>query len=253
MNVTLINPDEVKKLIKNWGEIATVCYNTNPKYSQKVGEHCLEAKHFSGSRGEYIKFNITGVSRAIIDQMIRAEQGCVKNVQSTRYVNLADFSYHTPKKIQKDEILNQIWTEHMETTKQTYSKIQSRMSELGYKGETINENARGILPLDHHSAVNIGFTLEALINYMGNRLCTRTQDGHRQLAIAMRKAVLEVVPELKDHLVVKCVRDLYCTESHSCGLYPKKDELLKIIEAGKEKLEPEPISEQVAYWNALNN
>jgi flavin-dependent thymidylate synthase len=250
MKVVLINPNEVKNLIKNWGEVASVCYDTNPKHAQKVGEHCLSAGHFSGSRGEYFKFNISEISRAILDQLIRSEQGVYKNVQSTRYVNLADFGYHTPKKINNDPILKELWDKHMKDTQNNYLALQERMKELGYTGETVNENCRGILPMDVHSSVNIGFTLEALINYMGNRLCTRTQDAHRQLAIEMRKVVLEVLPELKDYLVVKCARDLYCSESHSCGLYPKKDELLKIIESGKKR--NRIVSLQEDYWNTLN-
>lgn len=58
IKVTLLNADEVKSFIKNHGEVACVCYNTNEKYAEKVGLSCMKDGHMSGSRGDYFKFEI---------------------------------------------------------------------------------------------------------------------------------------------------------------------------------------------------
>ena len=44
--VKLINGEEVKSFIRKHGEFAAVCYNTNPKFAERVGEHCLKSGHF---------------------------------------------------------------------------------------------------------------------------------------------------------------------------------------------------------------
>ena len=62
---------------------------------------------------------------------------------------------------------------------------------------------------------------------MNIRLCVRTEDVHRKLAIAMKKAVLEVLPELKDDLVPQCQYLLWCPENKKDCAYPPKKELIE--------------------------
>ena len=84
--VELKNPEEVKKFIKRHGEFAAVCYNTPKEKAEKVGEHCLESGHLSGSRHLYMVFEIKNVPRSAVDQLVRHTQGFVTNVQSLRYL-----------------------------------------------------------------------------------------------------------------------------------------------------------------------
>lgn len=86
-----------------------------------------------------------------------------------------------------------------------------------------------MLPMATNSVVCIGFTLEALEYYMGLRLCTRTEDAHRQLAIAMKEALCAILPEFADILVPQCKKLLYCPESASCGAYPSKEKVQEIL------------------------
>ena len=73
-------------------------------------------------------------------------------------------------------------------------------------------------------------TVEALIHFMNMRLCVRAEDKIRELAIAMKDATLELLPELKDKLVPNCQAMLWCPEGrHSCGAYPTKEALKDII------------------------
>ena len=78
--------------------------------------------------------------------------------------------------------------------------------------------------------------IEALIHYCNTRLCSRTEDKHRWLAVIIRNAVLEILPELKDKLVPNCKAMLYCPEGRKgCGAYPTKKQLKEIIDKGMQK------------------
>ena len=57
------------------------------------------------------------------------------------------------------------------------------------------ENANFVLPRATNLTLTIGFTPEALIHFMHKRLCVRAQDEIRAVAIAMKKAVEEILPE----------------------------------------------------------
>lgn len=235
MVVNILNKFEVRELFKNWGEFSCTCYNTPKKYAENVGKSCLKTKHFSGSRAEYIKFEISGVSRACIDQMIRAEQGAVKNVMSGRYVDFSHFDYHTPVIIENDPILKKIYDEQMESARIAYGAIVVRLNCLGYEGEKAFEIARGVAPMNHHSAVTIGFTIEGLINFMHKRLCTCSQDEIRKLANAMRHAVVNVIPELDEYLVPACDAYGFCPEQpkRSCKKYPQREVAQKLMDEYK--------------------
>lgn len=234
MNVELINKDETKNLYSTWSKVASVCYDSTVKNPDAIGKHCMKSGHFSGSRGVYFIFKITDCPRFVIDQMVRHETGIFKNVQSFRYVNKDSFDYEIPKEIQNNiELLNK-YKKHMEDTVSLYDEIQNYVVESGKNKERANEQARYVLPMATHSAVCIGFTIEALMHYLNMRLCTRTEDVHRQLAIKMRDAVIEIMPELSEYLVPQCERLMYCPEAKGCGRYPSKEAAKKIIENNKE-------------------
>lgn len=234
MNVELINKNEVKLLFTTWSQVASVCYDSTIKSPDAIGKHCMKSGHFSGSRGTYFIFKITDCPRYVIDQMVRHEVGVFKNVQSFRYVNKDSFGYEIPAEIKNNEELLNKYKKHMEDTVALYDEIQNYIVDSGKSKERANEQARYVLPMATYSAVCIGFTIEALIHYMNMRLCTRTEDIHRQLAIKMRDAVLEVMPELSEYLVPQCDCLLYCPEAHgSCGKYPSRDEVKELILVGK--------------------
>ena len=230
MNVELINKNEVKLLFTTWSQVASVCYDSTIKSPDAIGKHCMNSGHFSGSRGTYFIFKITDCPRYVIDQMVRHETGVFKNVQSFRYVNKDSFGYEIPAEIKNNEELLNKYKKHMEDTVALYDEIQNYIIDSGKSKERANEQARYVLPMATYSSVCIGFTIEALIHYMNMRLCTRTEDVHRQLAIKMRDAVLEVMPMLSEYLVPQCDRLLYCPEARgSCGKYPNKERVKELI------------------------
>ena len=90
-----------------------------------------------------------------------------------------------------------------------------------------------MLPIGVACNLTMGFTVEALINFMHKRLCTRADAPIRKVAQEMRKAVLEIEPRYEELLVPQCVAMMYCPEKHGCGAYPSKDEVQDLIRIGK--------------------
>lgn len=228
--VTLLNKDEVSQFVKRHGEVAAICYNTNEKFATQVGESVLKTRHFSGSRGDYFKFKFENVPRDLIDQAVRHDVGTFKNVQSFRYVNKEGFNIYEAPEVTNDEILSEIFAEFEYQANTYYSNAIKRLNELGYSGEKANQIARHMIPIGTESAFVMGFTLEALINFMNKRLCVRAEQPIRELAKLMKKEVLEVAPIYAPYLVAVCDDILYCPEGkHSCGKRMTKEELLNAL------------------------
>lgn len=234
MNVELINVEDVKKVWETWSEVASVCYDSVVKNPEAIGKHCFSSGHFSGSRGVYFIFKITNCPRFVIDQLVRHETGVFKNVQSFRYVNKDNFGYQIPNEIKNNKELLAKYMEHMTKTVELYDEINEYVKSKGRPKERANEQARYVLPMSTLSSVCIGFTLEALIHYMGLRLCARTEEVHRELASKMRSAVCDVIPDIGDYLVPQCDRLLYCPESKCCGKHPTKGDVEKMLLESRE-------------------
>lgn len=229
IKVTLLNPDEVKNFIRNHGYIACICYDTDERYAEKVGLNCLKSGHMSGSRGDYFKFEIE-CPRFTADQIMRHEQGVFKNCQSQRYVDMDNFDCYIPPKVSRDPELKKLYEELENTTKDFYGRIRNEMEARGIEGEKANDLMRSLLPIGVPTKLRIGFDIEALIHFMNKRLCVRADEPIRQVAKLMKKEILEVEPRYTDLLVPQCKAMLYCPEHKSCGAYPSKDELRKLLE-----------------------
>lgn len=229
IKVTLLNPDEVKNFIRNHGYIACICYDTDERYAEKVGLNCLKSGHMSGSRGDYFKFEIE-CPRFTADQIMRHEQGVFKNCQSQRYVDMDNFDCYIPPKVSRDPELRKLYEELENTTKDFYGRIRNEMGARGIEGEKANDLMRSLLPIGVPTKLRIGFDIEALIHFMNKRLCVRADEPIRQVAKLMKKEILEVEPRYADLLVPQCKAMLYCPEHKSCGAYPSKDELRKLME-----------------------
>ena len=80
-------------------------------------------------------------------------------------------------------------------------------------------------------------TIEALIHFENARLCVRAEDKIRELALLIKNATIELLPELKDELVPNCQALLWCPEGKaSCTAYPTKKELKEMIDKFKKMM-----------------
>ena len=230
MNVKILNPDAVSKLFTNWGQTSAICYNTHTNDPTPIGKGCMANGHFSGSRGDFIKFLVTDIPRFTVDQAVRHEVGVFKNVQSFRYVNENCFTYEIPVEITNNQELVDKYEKHMQDTMGLYKDIQSYVLSKGKTQERANEQARYVLPISTHTAFVIGFTVEGIVHFMHKRLCSRAEDIIRQLAVEMKKEVIKILPNLESRLVPECQYLLWCPEGKkSCGAYPTKKQLKEIL------------------------
>lgn len=229
--VEIINKEEVLNFFQQFGLASCICYATPDKFAEKVGKSCLKTGHMSGSRGNYIKFKITHVPRALVDQAVRHDVGTYKNVQSQRYTDGSNMNVYFPKDILDDEELFVLWTDLIVNIQNVYTKTANKLVEKGYTNEQAREVARGISPMNIESSFVMGFTAEALINFMNKRLCTCSQEHIRYLATLMKQEVVKIRPEFNELLVPSCITKLYCPEDkkRSCGIRPTKQELELII------------------------
>lgn len=228
IKVTLLNPDEVKSFIRNHGRVACVCYDTDEKYAERVGEKCLDSGHTSGSRGDYFVFEIE-CPRFTADQIMRHEQGVFKNCQSQRYVDMDNFDCYVAPVITKHRKLKSLYAASIETTQLCYKYLRIELERLGITGEEANDIMRTLLPIGVPTKLRIGFDIEALIHFMNKRLCVRADEPIRQVAKLMKKEVLAVEPRYAKYLVPQCQSMLYCPEHKGCGAYISKKELQEII------------------------
>lgn len=226
MEVNLINKKEVKSLFKNWGEFAVKCYNTPKEKAEAVGKHCMKSGHYSGSRCENFKFDIDGISRACSMQVNRHGAGVNINQQSQRYVSMDNFKYVTPPSIEAIPEALAEYVEAMEYLRSKYTVIQRLLIDNGRTQEQANEDARYVLPESTCTTGVWSFNLEALEHFSHKRICSRAQWEIKRLAVAMRKQVIQEMPELKDKLVPHCKHLMWCPEGKSCcGMMPTKEML----------------------------
>ena len=262
MKVRIINPDVLENLYENHGKFACVCYNTSEKYAERVGRSCQDDAHFSGSRCEYIKFHISGIDRGTAEQCLRHEIGVdvpfemqdnwsfsdwmdivtdvdpthiVKNMASFRYIDKGGFEYATPDVIARHEEVKDIYEATMSAINIGRNSLKQALIEIYHEDpKEVNEAVNFVLPRATTTEFVIGFTPEALIRFMHKRLCIRAQEFIREIAKEMRSVVSDINPRFARELVPQCAHFLWCPEGkRSCGLYPTKDEVKKLIAMGK--------------------
>lgn len=260
MEVKLLNPEVLENLYKNHGEFACVCYNTPDKFAERVGESCADNWHMSGSRCEYIKFKISGLDRGSAEQSLRHEIGVdvpyeyqdnytfadyselvkdispdqiVKNMASFRYIDKEGFEYAVPKNIKNcTEALHE-YEKLMTNINNSRKKIKELLEESGLKSNLATQDANFVLPRATLSDFVIGFTPEALIHFCHKRLCYRSQEFIREVAIKMKKEVSNVNPKFAKELVPHCQHLLWCPEGKKECLAPTKEELKLFLKESK--------------------
>ena len=221
--VRLVNGEEVKNFVKRHGEFSKVCYDTPKEKAEKVGEHCLASGHLSGSRHLYMVFEIKNVPRSLIDQLVRHEQGVVKNVQSLRYCNKeGKVSLYAAPEIEKDIYLTQSLHNYEAQAQAYYDYFQSNLKNNGYTNEQANEIARTVIPIGVATECNIAVNIECLIHLANVRLCTRAELPIRTIVKEMVRQVVEVEPRYKPFLVPNCKKLGYCPEGNKECLRYKK-------------------------------
>jgi thymidylate synthase (FAD) len=154
---------------------------------------------------------------------------------SFRYIDKSGFTYTTPDEISMFESAKEIYDSFMLVTNETRNALKDFLVQQGVSEKRANECANFVLPRATESTLTIGFTPEALLQFMHKRLCNRAQPEIKRLAIMMKEAVKEINPDFAAELVPHCQHLLWCPEGKkmTCGAYPTKDVVKELIKAAK--------------------
>lgn len=185
MKVTLIQA--TTNPITTIAEIASICYDSDPKNALALVKHLYANGHHSVFEHIYFTFKIEGISRACSHQLVR-HRHCSFTQRSQRYCSEDGFEYVRPKTMDETS---------MATYMNSYQLIYERFQANGAP----NEDARYMLPNACATALYMSLNLRELIHLANERLCTRAQWEIRDL---VRKMCNLVDPALHFMLVPKC-------------------------------------------------
>lgn len=189
MKVSLIQA--TPKPIETIAEIASICYDSNPKNPMKLVTHLYKNGHHSVFEHIYFTFKIEDISRACSHQLVR-HRHCSFTQRSQRYCSEIGRDVVFPDSIRKidkrDGYMNL-----MSYIDEHYKELQSR--------DVPNEDARYILPNAATTDLYLSCNLRELIHICNERLCTRAQWEIREMV----KQMVALLPhELHFMLVPKC-------------------------------------------------
>ena len=192
MKVTLVQatPNPIETI----AQIASICYDSNPKNPLGLVKHLYNSGHHSVFEHIYFTFKIEGISRACSHQLVR-HRHCSFTQRSQRYCSEDGFEVVKPKSF--DEIVSLEFADWYGTFTES---IQTLYGEL-QKNDVPNEDARYILPNACATSLYLSCNLRELIHMANERLCTRAQWEIRDL---VREMCDLVDPQLQFMLVPKC-------------------------------------------------
>ena len=189
MTVSLIQA--TPKPIETIAQIASICYDSDPKNPLGLVKHLYRNGHHSVFEHIYFTFKIEGISRACSHQLVR-HRHCSFTQRSQRYCSEGGFDVVFPKSIGKADGRYDYF-HLMNDIENVYNDLQ----ELSVP----NEDARYVLPNACETSLYLSCNLRELIHIANERLCTRAQWEIRDL---VKEMVALVDPELRFMLVPKC-------------------------------------------------
>ena len=186
MKVTLIQATE--NPIEVISQIASICYDSDPKNSLGLVKHLYRNGHHSVFEHIYFTFKIEGISRACSHQLVR-HRHCSFTQRSQRYCSEDGFGYVTPPTVAEE-----CFSYNMKTLNEWYNGYQTG-------GNVPNEDARYLLPNACETSLYLSCNLRELIHMANERLCMRAQWEIRDL---VKQMISLVDPALHFMLVPKC-------------------------------------------------
>lgn len=174
--------------IETISEIASICYDSNPKDPLKLVMHLYKCGHLSVFEHIYFTFKIEGISRACSHQLVR-HRHCSFTQRSQRYCSEDGFGYVTPPTVAEE-----CFSDDMKTLNEWYNGYQTN-------GNVPNEDARYLLPNACETSLYLSCNLRELIHMANERLCMRAQWEIREL---VKQMISLVDPTLHFMLVPKC-------------------------------------------------
>ena len=178
---------------------------------------------------EHVKFTfaVEGISRVCTHQLVRHRIASFSQ-QSQRYVREEKFDYIMPPAFKDNPELKNIFEEAMSKIQQSYNKIQAYFKGEGKSAESINQDARFLLPGACETKIVVTMNARELVHFFKIRLCMRAQWEIRALAHNMLDLCRRELPAVFEEVDAKCVFLGYCPEGEkfSCGRYSVKEKVI---------------------------
>lgn len=188
MKVTLIQ--STPNPIETIAQIASICYDSDPKNSLGLVKHLYRNGHHSVFEHIYFTFKIEGISRACSHQLVR-HRHCSFTQRSQRYCSEDGFGFITPPSLSSSMDIDE-FESAMLRQEEHYKLLQSIVP---------NEDARYVLPNACETSLYLSCNLRELIHMSNERLCSRAQWEIREL---VQQMVYCVNADLWFMLVPKC-------------------------------------------------
>lgn len=180
-------------------------------------------------------FEVSGVSRALTHQLTRHRIASYSQ-QSQRYVDMSNVQFIYPPNT--NGYLGDEYTKAFDNAAESYRALQ----DLGAK----NEDARAVLPNACPTKIIFTMNLRSIGHFMNERLCTRSQQEIRTMALSMigelkrNKDTMGLDDEEMEIILSLCVpkcesgKIKFCPEYKSCGRQKTAKEINAIISRGGE-------------------
>jgi len=132
-----------------------------------------------------VTFEITGISRACADQILRTRHGSYA-VQAMRVADMANFETSIPLAVVANEEALDLWESTMAVINATYRRLQ----ELGVP----NQDCRGVLPMNTLTNLNLKWNLRTLAETCAKRQSIRAQSEYREMVELLKHELYMVWP-----------------------------------------------------------
>jgi flavin-dependent thymidylate synthase len=133
-------------------------------------------------------FEVTGISRACADQILRTRHGSYA-VQAMRVVDMGSFETVVPPSVKQNPEAMRIWKLVMGQIAYAYRSLQSL--------DIPNQDCRGVIPMNACTNFNAEWNLRTFSDICGKRDNLRAQGEYTEFVIKLREKVYAVMPWVK--------------------------------------------------------
>lgn len=203
------------------GEMAGICWGADTKdhiKNFKRGIECIRNNHGRTLEFPEIYLEISGYSARVIREFYTHIGGSPTRLQeSTRYVDMTNFSYITPKTITLEN------KEIYDNAMKMIADVVKQLEESGVP----REDSAMLLPLGMETKIVWKGNLRTLVSMCEQRMCARAYWEFRKLVkeildnLAFYSDEWKILIEKEKIFKSKCEKFGYCAEKNSCGKFVK--------------------------------
>jgi len=136
-------------------------------------------------------FEVTGISRACVDQILRTRHGSYA-VQAMRVVDMGSFDMVMPETVRGNPMAKEIWTVAHESLQLSISALKDL--------DIPNQDSRGLVPMNAKTNFNADWNLRTFSDICAKRDNLRAQGEYTEFVVELRKKIYEIMPWTKTFL-----------------------------------------------------